>query len=115
RHPATTEDDRRAWRRPQASHSPAQGNRARRVAAVYAERGVVYRGHGETVSPVTQKMLSEASRAEIAAHFAKYPTKRSAIIPALYISQREQGWLTEDAIDGDAHLLEHHRTEVRSV
>jgi len=60
-------------------------------------------------------MLSEPARAEIAAHFKKYPTKRSAIIPALYIAQREHGWLTDDAIDDVAQLLELDPTEVRSV
>ena len=60
-------------------------------------------------------MLSDSSRAEIAAHLTKYPTKRSAIIPALYIAQREHGWLTADAIRAVADILDLDPTEVRSV
>ena len=60
-------------------------------------------------------MLTESSRAEIAAHIAKYPTKRSAIIPALYVAQRQYGWLSAEAIEDVAHMLELDPTEVRSV
>ncbi len=60
-------------------------------------------------------MLSESSRAEINAHLAKYPTKRSAIIPALYIAQREHAYLTEQAIRDVAQILELEPTEVRAV
>lgn len=60
-------------------------------------------------------MLSASARAEVAAHLSKYPTKRSAIIPALHIAQREAGWLTDEAIREVAHLLELEATEVRSV
>jgi NADH-quinone oxidoreductase subunit E len=60
-------------------------------------------------------MLSASARAEIAAHLTKYPTKRSAIIPALHIAQREAGWLTDDALREVAQLLALEPTEVRSV
>ena len=60
-------------------------------------------------------MLSETSRAEIQAHILKYPTKRSAIIPALHIAQREHGYTSPEAIHDVAELLELEPTEVRSV
>lgn len=60
-------------------------------------------------------MLSESSRAEIHAHLLKYPTKRSAIIPALYIAQREYGYLSDAAIRDVAQMLELDPTEVRAV
>jgi NADH-quinone oxidoreductase E subunit len=60
-------------------------------------------------------MLSDKSRAEIQAHMVKYPTKRSAIIPALHIAQREHGYVSSEAIHDVAELLELEPTEVRSV
>jgi NADH-quinone oxidoreductase subunit E len=60
-------------------------------------------------------MLSSASRAEIGAHLAKYPTKRSAIIPALHIAQREHGYITTEAVNDVAEILELEPTEVRAV
>ena len=60
-------------------------------------------------------MLSASARAEIAAHLSKYPTKRSAIIPALHIAQREIGWLPDEAMVDVAGLLDLQPTEVRAV
>jgi NADH-quinone oxidoreductase E subunit len=60
-------------------------------------------------------MLTDTSRAEIQAHILKYPTKRSAIIPALHIAQREHGYVNSEAIHDVAELLELEPTEVRSV
>jgi NADH-quinone oxidoreductase subunit E len=60
-------------------------------------------------------MLSASARAEISAHLAKYPTKRSAIIPALHIAQREVGWLPDETIGDVAAILELEPTEVRAV
>lgn len=36
--------------------------------------------------------------AEIQKHLGKYPDKRSAVMPALWIAQEKFGWLSEDAI-----------------
>lgn len=60
-------------------------------------------------------MLSESSRAEIQAHILKYPTKRSAIIPALHIAQRQYGYIGPEAVRDVAEILELEPTEVRSV
>src|SRR3712207_9114743 len=37
-------------------------------------------------------------RAEIEAHMANYPDRRSAAIPALAAAQRRHGWLTPEAL-----------------
>ena len=60
-------------------------------------------------------MLSPASRAEIGAHLPKYPPQRSAIIPALHIAQREHGYISVEAVDDVAEILELTPTEVRAV
>ena len=40
----------------------------------------------------------EAARAEVEAALARYPVKRSAILPVLWIAQREWGWLSPAAM-----------------
>src|SRR5574337_469811 len=60
-------------------------------------------------------MLSEKAIAEIKTQMAKYPSERSAIMPALYIAQREYGWLPDEAIKEVADLLGLTVTEVGSV
>ncbi|MCP9451306.1 MAG: NADH-quinone oxidoreductase subunit NuoE [Nitrospira sp.] len=49
--------------------------------------------------------LSEKYRDEIAAILARYPVKRSALIPLLYLAQREQGYVTEEAMVEIARIL----------
>lgn len=60
-------------------------------------------------------MLSEQAQARIKAEMAKYPSARSAIMPALYIAQAEYGWLPQEAIDEVARLFGMTSTEVGSV
>lgn len=48
-------------------------------------------------------------------HFAKYPDKRSAVMPLLYIAQEEYGWVNEDAIREVAELCEMDPTQVKSI
>jgi len=60
-------------------------------------------------------MLSDKAREEIKQTIAKYPHKRSAIMPALHIAQREVGWLPKEAIKDVADLFELTETEVGSV
>lgn len=60
-------------------------------------------------------MLSEKTLDEIKKHVAKYPDKRSAIMPALHLAQREVGWLPDPVLDDLAELLGLSRTEVGSV
>lgn len=50
--------------------------------------------------------FSEAVRAEIDAIVAKYPTRRAAVLPVLWVAQRELGWLPTDAQAAVAERLE---------
>jgi NADH-quinone oxidoreductase subunit E len=61
--------------------------------------------------PITDKKY--ASIIENA--FAKYPDKRSAVMPMLYLAQEEYGWISPEAIQEVADLCEMDPTQVRSV
>lgn len=50
-------------------------------------------------------MLREKYKAEIDDVLSRYPVKRSALIPLLYLAQREQGFITEPAMKEIAGLL----------
>ena len=43
-------------------------------------------------------MLKETHKAEIEDILSRYPVKRSALLPLLYMAQREQGYVTEAAM-----------------
>jgi NADH-quinone oxidoreductase subunit E len=47
--------------------------------------------------------------------FPKYPTKRAALMPALWLAQNELGWLSSETFDEIAELLDLHPTEVAAV
>jgi NADH-quinone oxidoreductase subunit E len=49
--------------------------------------------------------VPEELRAEIEAHMAKYPDKRSAAIPALAAVQRRYGWCTPEGIEQAAAVM----------
>jgi NADH-quinone oxidoreductase E subunit len=50
-------------------------------------------------------MLLEKHKNEIAEIMSRYPVKRSALIPLLYVAQRDQGYVTEAAMKEIAKLL----------
>ncbi len=62
-------------------------------------------------------MLVEKYPDEVKAIFAKYPAehKRSAIMPLLYLIQREEGYIQKEAMQEVADLLEIDVTEVASI
>ncbi len=60
-------------------------------------------------------MLSEKAKSDITALMARYPEKRSAIMPALYIAQREYGGLPDQAIKELSGLLGYSTTEINGV
>lgn len=60
-------------------------------------------------------MLSDAAKAELDSILTHYPDKRSALLPALYIAQREYGYLSAEAMREVASSLELDPTEVYSV
>lgn len=50
-------------------------------------------------------MLNETHKAEIDDILSRYPVKRSALLPLLYLAQREQGYITEAAMQEIAGML----------
>jgi NADH-quinone oxidoreductase subunit E len=59
--------------------------------------------------------LAEKYHDRIQHHLAKYPDKRSAVMPLLYIAQEEYGHLTPEAVDEVAAILEMETTQVHSL
>jgi NADH-quinone oxidoreductase E subunit len=45
----------------------------------------------------------------------RYPSRRAALLPALYTIQREQGWLSPEAMEGVADLLGVPKATVKGV
>ncbi len=60
-------------------------------------------------------MLSQADRRELDDILKKYPDKRSAVLSALYIAQREKNYLTDDDIRDVAQALDMTVTEVHAI
>ena len=62
-------------------------------------------------------MLAEKYQAEIGAILAKYPPeqKRSAVLSLLYLAQKEYGYVTPEARDEVADLLDLEPTQVGSL
>src|SRR5687767_15870261 len=61
-------------------------------------------------------MLSQKAREEIEALKARYPHPRSALMPALYIAQEENGgWLSKEALRDVAEAMDLTPADVESV
>lgn len=60
-------------------------------------------------------MLSEATRDKILQLKTRYPSKRSAMGPSLYLLQAEQGYCTQEGMEEIAELLETTPADVFSV
>ncbi len=62
-------------------------------------------------------MLSEKYPEEVRKIFAKYPPeqKRSAVMPLLYLAQRDEGYITKAALEDIARMLEITSTEVAEI
>jgi NADH-quinone oxidoreductase E subunit len=58
---------------------------------------------------------SEAAKREIAAVFAKYPDKRSATLPVLWLAVREFGWISYQVELIVAEILERPLNEIHEV
>lgn len=48
-------------------------------------------------------------------HLSKYPDKRSAVMPLLYIAQEEYGWVSPEGILEVAQLCDMDPTQVKSI
>ncbi|CAG0959137.1 MAG: NAD(P)H-dependent oxidoreductase subunit E [Anaerolinea sp.] len=60
-------------------------------------------------------MLAEKYQERIEKIFAKYPDKRSAIMPLLYVAQEAYGWISPEAINEVAALCQIDPTQVKSI
>ena len=58
--------------------------------------------HGEPYTPV----FTGEVRRELDTLLTRYPTKMAALLPALWIVQREHRWVSEEAMEEVAGLLE---------
>lgn len=50
--------------------------------------------------------FSEAAMAEYRDILTRYPTRRAALMPVLWLAQREFGWLSEPAMEHVAEIME---------
>lgn len=68
-------------------------------------------------TPEAQRVLTEKHREEIQRILAKYPAdrQRAAVMPLLYLAQREYGHLTRGAANEVAELLDLDPTEVAQL
>ena len=62
-------------------------------------------------------MLAEKYPDEVKKILAKYPTeqKRSAVMPLLYLAQRQDGYITKSALEEIAKMLEVTSTDVAEI
>src|SRR5208283_1515225 len=62
-----------------------------------------------------QPKFSEAALDEYRQTLGRYPTRQAALIPTLWIAQREFGWLSDATQDYVAQLMELPPAHVRAV
>ncbi len=59
--------------------------------------------------------LMDTRRQDIEYHLAKYPDKRSAVMPLLYIAQEEYGYITPEAMEEVAQIVGTDVTHIKGV
>jgi NADH-quinone oxidoreductase subunit E len=59
--------------------------------------------------------LAEKYAERIKTTLAKYPDKRSAVMPILYIAQEEYGWVSPEGIQEVAEICDMDPTQVKSI
>ncbi len=59
--------------------------------------------------------LLDARKKDIEYHLGKYPDKRSAVMPLLYIAQEEYGHITEEAIAEIAKIVDLDITHIKGM
>ena len=60
-------------------------------------------------------MISEQAKQRMRELASRYPVARSAVMPALYIAQQEEGYITQDALQAVAEALNMTVDDVESV
>lgn len=71
-------------------------------------------GDGRVTEP-TLRPLRELYGDEIEAILARYPLKRAALLPILWLAQEHDGWISDARVVEIADILELDPTEVRGV
>ncbi len=59
--------------------------------------------------------LLDTHKEDIERHLAKYPDKRSAVMPLLALAQEEYGYVTEEAIEEISHILDLDVTHIKGL
>ena len=62
--------------------------------------------HAEREGAQYQPVFVGAAKAELDELLPRYPQKAAALLPALWIIQRERGWVSDDAMTEVAQLLD---------
>ncbi len=60
-------------------------------------------------------MISQSAVQKIVRETEKFPEKRAALLPALYIVQNEKGWISEESMEKIAGILGIEPIEVRET
>lgn len=60
-------------------------------------------------------MISQQAKERMRALAARYPVARSALLPALHIAQAEEGYITQEALEAVAEVLNLTTDDVKSV
>ncbi len=60
-------------------------------------------------------MLSKNSKEEISKAITKYPEKTAALLPALHIAQKEQGWISKETMEEIGAILDIKPIDVMAV
>jgi NADH-quinone oxidoreductase E subunit len=61
--------------------------------------------HGDDAGAPYQPVFVGAAKAELDEVLARYPRKAGALLPALWIVQRERGWVSDEAVTEVAEQL----------
>ncbi|HYD51763.1 MAG TPA: NAD(P)H-dependent oxidoreductase subunit E [Gemmatimonadaceae bacterium] len=72
---------------------------------LHAPAHAAHGGHGHDHGPYAP-VFTGAIRQELDGIVARYPTKMAALLPALWIVQRERGWVSEEGMAEVAQVLD---------
>jgi NADH-quinone oxidoreductase E subunit len=75
------------------------------MGAVHAESHAAHSGAAHAHGEEYQLVFTGNARAELDEILTRYPTKMAALLPALWIVQRERGWVSEAAMTEVAQVL----------
>jgi len=59
--------------------------------------------------------FKESAKKEMEKIMSRYPTKQAALLPALYLAQREFGWISDEVIEYLARLMDLPRARIYGV